>query len=142
MAKIVAIRIRGDIDLDPKLRDTLASLNLKKKFSCVILEDKPEVIGMLKKAQPRISYGYINDETLAELIKKRLKIKNEIAEKELDKFIRDFIDGKTDFKKIGANFIFNLHPPRGGFKKSTKLIYPRGVLGKNEKINELIVRML
>lgn len=35
-----------------------------------------------------------------------------------------------------------LHPPRGGFKKSTKLEYPKGILGKNKDINKLIERML
>jgi len=35
-----------------------------------------------------------------------------------------------------------LQPPRGGFKKSTKSLYPRGVLGENKGINDLVRRML
>jgi hypothetical protein len=53
---------------------------------------------------------------------------------------------KNEAKKVfGANKISNifcLHPPRGGFKKSSKLLWPKGILGKNEKINELISRMM
>lgn len=34
-----------------------------------------------------------------------------------------------------------LKPPKGGFK-SKKLHYPKGVLGRNEKINEIIKKMI
>lgn len=139
MTKIIAIRIRGMIDVAPQVKDTLNNLNLRKKFSCIILDDGPEIIGMLKKAQSRICYGKIDEKTLAELIKKRMK---KIPEKEIEGFAKEFIDGKITFEKFNIKPLFNLHPPRGGFKKSTKLLYPRGVLGKNDKINELIARML
>lgn len=117
--KIVVLRIKGQIDLPPDIRKTFEELKLRKKFSCRILEDKPEILGMVKKVQDYVAYGPIDEKTLNELITKR---------------------GNPNQKDTEQ--VFHLHPPRGGFKKSTKLMWPKGILGKNEKINELILKML
>lgn len=117
--KIVIVRIKGKIDLPPDVRETFKKLKLLKKFSCRIIEDKPELLGMVKKIKDYVAYGYIAEETLKQLLEKR---------------------GKPEKKDIEQTF--SLHPPRGGFKKSTKLAWPKGILGKNEKINELLLKML
>ncbi|MGB9708166.1 MAG: uL30 family ribosomal protein [Candidatus Pacearchaeota archaeon] len=119
MKKIIILRIAGKIDLHPDIKRTFYELKLDKKFACRVLEDKPEIMGMIKKIQNHVAYGEAAEETLKQLLEKR-------AHKD-----------KKDFKQT-----FHLHPPRGGFKKSTKLMWPRGILGKNEKINELVLKML
>lgn len=118
MAKIIVIRIRGKIDLHPDIRKTFEELKLNKKFSCIIVEDKPEIMGMIRKIKDHVAYGNIEEETLKKLLEKR----------------------KGEEWQVGR--VFHLHPPRGGFKKSTKLAWPKGILGKNEKINELVLKML
>ena len=140
MAKIIAIRIRGRIGLIQSVIKTLDILKLRKKFSCVILDDKPETRGMLKKVQNYISYGLIKEETLKKLLLKRAKPK--IEKEKVDKFVKEFIEGKKQLKDLGIKPFFSLHPPRGGFKKKTKKLFPEGILGKNEKINDFVVRML
>lgn len=117
--KIAIIRIKGNVDLSPDVKKTFEELKLNKKFSCIIVEDKAEILGMIKKIKDHVAYGYIDEKTLNELITKRGNVKQKDTEQ-----------------------IFHLHPPRGGFKKSSKLAWPQGILGKNEKINELILRML
>ena len=114
MSKIVAIRIKGRVGVPEKLERTFNLLRLKKKFSCVIVDEKPELLGMLKKAHGYIAYGHIGDGTIKKMEKR--------------------------FKASTKNYA--LHPPRGGFKKSTKLQWPKGVLGHNKDINQLIERML
>ncbi|MCX8194177.1 MAG: uL30 family ribosomal protein [Candidatus Pacearchaeota archaeon] len=116
--KIAVIRIAGQVDLPPDVKKTLELLKLKRKFSCAIIEDKPELIGMIKKIQDYVMFGEITEETFQQLLLKR---------------------GKNEDEKIR---VFHLHPPRGGFKKSSKLLWPKGILGKNEKINEFIIKML
>ena len=37
---------------------------------------------------------------------------------------------------------YRLHPPIGGFKKSTKLAFPKGILGEHKDISKLLRRML
>jgi len=119
MAKIIVLRIRGKIDLHPDVRKTFENLRLDRKFSCVIIEDKPEIFGMVKRIQDFVAFGEVEEETLKELMAKR-----------------------GDAKKKDTEQVFHLHPPRGGFKKSAKLMWPKGILGKNDKINELVLKML
>jgi hypothetical protein len=40
--------------------------------------------------------------------------------------------------------LFSFHPPRGGLKKSSKQLYPKGILGewKENNIDKLLERML
>jgi len=109
---IAIIRIKGKVKVKKDIESTLERLRLRKKFSCVVLEESKELGGMIKKVENFVSYGAINEKTLKELKEKRDK-------------------GKK---------YFALHPPRGGI--NTKERFPRGVLGKNDKINELIMRML
>lgn len=126
---IIAIRIRGMVGIRKDVEGALNILRLRKKYSCVLVDEKDKSrIGMLNKVKDCISYGEISEETRKELILKRGRLQG-------DKHVKDAND-----KNIKP--FFRLHPPIGGFKKSTKLLYPKGVLGKNEKINELLRRML
>ena len=112
---ICIIRIHGQVGLKKEIVETLNRLRLRKKYSCIILENPTkEQIGMVKKLRDFVAFGEINDETYKKLVEARgQKIKN----------------------------FFRLHPPRKGI--NSKLHFPKGVLGDNgEKINELVRRML
>lgn len=111
---IAIIRIKGQIGVKKNIKETLLRLNLKRKYSCAILEKPTKVdLGMVNKVKDFVAFGDINEETLAKLKKARDK-------------------GKK---------YFALNPARGGIK--TKLHFPKGVLGNNgEAINKLIERML
>ena len=112
---LAIIRISGRVGLKEEVINTLDRLCLRKKYACIVIDEKPEIIGMVKKVRDYVAYGKIDEKTLEELKRKRGK------------------EGKK---------FFSLHPPRGGIK-SSKLHFPKGVLGDNgDKINELIRRML
>ncbi len=115
--KIAVIRIKGMVDIGKIVAETFNRLKLRKKYSCVVLENpNKEQIGMIEKVRNFAAYGNINEETYKKLNEKR----------------------KTRIK----NF-FRLHPPRGGIDSKLHFGKKRGVLGDNgEKINELIERML
>ncbi len=132
---IVVIRIRGLVGINKKIENTLYRLRLRRKFSCVVLPEKKEILGMIKKVENFVAYGKIDEETLKELIQKRGKpVENK--KMNVEKIIEEIKKGKiTSIKPF-----FRLHPPRGGI--NTKEHYPKGVLGKNEKICELIKKML
>lgn len=116
---IAIIRIRGQINLEEKQKETLSRLRLRKKYSCVVLENPNEAqMGMIKKSRNFISYGEISEETHKKLLSAR-------GEKDKEGNLKPF---------------FRLHPPRGG--ANTKLHYPKGILGENKKMDELILRML
>lgn len=104
--KLLAIRIRGQIDLKYNIKKTLQNMGLKRKFSAKLLEDNEMNRKLLRKVKDYITFGEANEATI-------------------------------------KAFKMNLHPPIGGFKKSTLANYPRGELGyRKEEINALYGRML
>ncbi len=116
---IAIIRIAGQVKIRKDMVETLNRLNLKKKYSCILI-DKPkaEELGMIEKIKSFVAYGEINSETLKKLIEAR---------------------GKYSKSKVH----FRLHPPRGGIESKKGFGVGKGVLGNNkEKINDLILRML
>ena len=118
MSKIAIVRITGSVRLSREVESTLQMLNLKRKFSCSVIENTKSNAGMIRKVNDYVTYGEINDETL-----KILKEKREIK---------------------GKKF-FSLHPPLKGFgRKGTKKSFKvGGALGyRGEKINDLIKRMV
>ena len=139
---IAAIRIRGMVGIKREIDETLNRLKLRRKYSCVVIREKPEIFGMIKKIENFVAYGKIDRETFLELVKKRGKA---IGKKKIDaeKVVSEFIDGKIEKKLsfLGIKDFFRLHPPRGGIE--SKKHFPKGVLGNHgEKINLLIRRML
>lgn len=125
--KIAVIRIKGQTKLNSGIKDTLKILRLNKKFTCVVLNQTPSILGLIKKVKDCVTFGEIHEETFKLLKEKRGK-------KTKDK------EGKEVYKKF-----FRLHPPKGGFeRKGTKVSFTAGgVLGdRKEKINDLIKKML
>jgi len=114
---IAIIRIKGQVGVNRKIAETFHRLKLRKKYSCIVLENPTaEQLGMMKALRNFAAYGEISQKTYKELVKKR--------------------GGKT------KNF-FRLHPPRGGIDSKKHFGVDKGVLGNHkEKINDLIWRML
>ncbi len=134
---IAAIRIKGKVDVPKDIEETLYRLRLRRKYACVIFNEE-KFKPILKKVRDYVAYGAINEETLKELIKKRAKpLQNKKVN--VEKIIENLKNGKK-LSETGIKPFFRLHPPRGGIK--SKEHYPKGVLGENKKINELILRML
>ena len=114
---IAIIRIKGMVGIKKDLAETLYRMRLRKKYTCVVLENPTkEQEGMLKKVVNFVAYGEIEPETYKKLVEKR----------------------KTKIE----NF-FRLHPPRKGIESKKHFGVGKGVLGNNGKdINKLIERML
>jgi len=118
MSKIAIVRIAGDVGKSGEINSTLKMLNLKRKFSCSVLENTKANMGMVKKVKDFATYGEIGEDTLKVLQQKR---------------------GKKNKK------FFSLHPPIKGFeRKGTKKSFKEGgALGyRGEKINDLLKRMI
>jgi large subunit ribosomal protein L30 len=148
------IRIRGTVNRFVEIEDTMNMLRLSKVNNCVLVPEKKEYLGMVKKAKDFITWGTIDKTTLSKLLEKRCKIlgdKNLNLEElkeitdfdDFDSFADALINGKAnlkDYKRIKP--VFRLSPPKKGFR-STRMPFPKGDLGnRNEKINELVERMM
>ncbi len=138
---IIAIRMAGQIGIERRRADALDRLMLKRKFTAVLVPEKE--LQKLFNVKDFIAYGKIDEKTLRALLAARGKKNGKILSAVPESIVKSLLEEKTTLGKEGMQRYFGLHPPKGGFKnKSLKLGYPRGVTGKNDKINELIMRML
>jgi|SRR3989344_1355707 len=156
MRKIAVIRIRGSFGVRKDIKDTMNMLRLYNKNHCIVIDNSPNNIGMLKKVKDYITWGEINEKTFKELMSKRGRI---IANKPLteeymkekshisiEEFAKEFFNFRKNLKDVpGLKLYFRLKPPLKGFeRKGIKVPFSMGgVLGyRKEKINDLILRML
>ena len=111
-SKIGVIMIRSEVSFSQQIKDTLKMLGLKKKNACVILDNTPSNLGMVKKAKDLVTWGELNEEVLG-LLK--------------DKKVINLHPPRGGFERKGIKIPFKV----GG-----ALGY------RGEKINDLIKRML
>lgn len=121
--KLAVVLLRGRIGLHRDVKRTLDLLKLRKKHTCIVVEDTPVLRGMLQKAKDAITWGAIDEETYKLLVEKR---------------------GKKDAEGKLKEY-FSLNPPRGGFeRKGIKTAYTLGgALGnRKEAMSDLVKKML
>ena len=110
---ILVVRIAGQVKNRAKDNETLRRLKMGRKFACVLVDEDDKVrMGMVRAVGHMVAYGKVGD---------------------------DFVKSMKGRLKDG---VYYLHPPRGGFKKSSKVAFPKGVLGKWDDVSKLVGRML
>lgn len=154
--QIAIVRIRGQINVPKKIKDTLNMIRLYKKNTCVIIPNTKNYNGMIQKIKDYVTWGEVDSKTLKLLLEKRGKLpgKKKLTESYLkeklnltfDEFVKEVMEFKKELKDIpGIKLFFKLQPPIKGFdRKGIKTPYSLGgALGyRKEKINELIQRMI
>ncbi len=120
---IAVIRVRGSKETRTPVEETLRThLHLTRRHNCAIFHFNPTVKGWLQMAKDYITWAPVSQAVVNELLAKR----------------------GEGAKTVADALPFRLHPPRGGFRKSTKLPFPRGELGKRtpELMEKLLKSML
>jgi len=168
--RLAVIRLRGIPDTPPDVEHTLNLLRLRKKFTCVIIDDRPSYRGMLDVVKDWVTWGEVDADTLAELLRKRGKLTGEkpltedyikkLGWESIEEFALAFIKGeveklickegepvpKRDGKVMCIPHLkpfFRLHPPKGGLRSIKKHYAEGGDLGyRGIAINELLIRMI
>ena len=153
----LVIRVRSDRGVKPKIRDTMAMLNLTRVNHAVLIPDTPAYAGMLHKVKDYVTWGEVDADTVSNLISERGRmigdksINNKAVKsgsefstiKALSKAIASGDARTSDVK--GMKPVFRLHPPRGakgwgGIKRS---FVAGGALGfRGEAITDLVGRMI
>lgn len=137
---IAIIRISGQVDLSEGIKSTLDRLRLRKKYTCVVLQENKEISGMLRKVSQYVAYGEIDDEMLKELIIKRGKL---IGDKPIEENLVTSLTAKIKSGEFGnMKRFFRLQPPKKGFNKRSRILYPKGILGNNGKDIALLLRRM
>ncbi len=156
MVLYAIVRIRGSVDVPPNVEATLRMLRLNRKYSAVLYPKSEAIDGMLNVVKDWVTWGEIDKGTLKELILTRGRLPgnrkiSEEAIKELfgltvDEFIDKLIEGNIHWHKLENKVkpVFRLHPPKGGFKGSSKKPYKsKGELGyRDGGINALLRKMI
>jgi large subunit ribosomal protein L30 len=154
--KLAVIRIRGSINVDHGVENAFRKLKLFRKNSCVVIDNKKDYIGVLKKIKDYSTWGELDGETFKELLLKRGKLYGnkqlkegyikEKAKIDIDNFIKEFFNSKKKLQDIpGLKTFFRLGMPRKGFeRKGIKVPFSLGgALGyRKENINDLLKRMI
>lgn len=168
--RYAVIRIRGQIGVPRDVERALELLRVRRKFVMSLVVGKPDVEGLLLKAQNWITWGEIDADTLAEVLQRRGRI---VGDKPLtldhlkkygwnsfEELALAFVSGeieriacprrgtwpRKDGKVLCVPYMkpfFRLHPPRGGLEDTKRSYAEGGDLGyRGPAINELILRMI
>lgn len=155
MGLLAVIRIRGTVNMNNKEEMALKILRLHKRNHAVLVNNTPQMVGILKTAWKFITWGEIDKTTLELLLKERgRKIGNKpLTENDIKRLgfngfsdlAQALLEGKVKLKDLKIiKPVFRLHPPRKGFKHSVKKMFnDGGELGyRGSAINELLLRMI
>ncbi|MCC6010863.1 MAG: 50S ribosomal protein L30 [Desulfurococcaceae archaeon] len=156
------IRIRGVVNSPYDVNYTLKLLRLHRKYHCVLYPASlPGLKNMLLKVANWATWGEINRETLILLLRERGTTpgNKKLTDDYVDKYFAQYgvqggiealadaiLQGKVMLHKVDhlVKPVFRLHPPHGGFKRSTRKLFSQGgELGyRGLAINELLKRMI
>jgi large subunit ribosomal protein L30 len=137
---IVVIRIRGEVKTPGEVEETLFRIRLRQKYACVVLQDSPNLKGILKHVRDYVAYGTINEAVLEKLIETRGQPIDKSKKIDAKKAVEGIMKGKS-WEDLNLKPFFRLHPPRKGIK--SKIHYPKGALGSHgADIIKLLERML
>ena len=149
------IRVRGQPDVSYDIEYTMGLLGVNKVNHCAIVPENASTKGMLQKVKDYTTYGEINAETLAQLIRVRGRLSGDrmitdeyLAEnsdfKSVDELAKAIIENDYRMKDVeAAKPVFRLHPPVKGYEGNKRSYKNGGALGyRGEAINDLIARML
>ena len=147
------IRVRGSVNVKPKIKETMKLMRLNRVNHCVIVPENETYGGMLKIIKDYVTWGEVDIETTelmlessgktsgnATFTKKDLK---DSSFKTIKTLAKNLSDGKVVMRDIPKlKPLFRLHPPRKGYEGIKRSFKEGGALGyRGEKINQLIRRM-
>jgi len=152
---LALIRLRGPININPKIKKALDLLMLHKVNHLVLVSGNKTTNGTIKLVKDYITFGEIDEDTCTKLLEKRgrfsgnKKITKEFFKKhdlkDFEELAKQVLKGEKKVRELGIKPVFRLTPPskghkRGGIKK-TFLI--GGALGNRKaEINNLILKMI
>ncbi len=153
MKRVVAIRLRGEVKMDRTVKDALEMLKLTRINYCSLLDDGATYSGMLYKVKDFITWGEVDAEDVALLLKNRGELvggekisdsyMSERTEfKSIEDFANKFVNFKADLSGVPRlRPFFRLHPPRGGHGGIKRSAAEGGALGRRTNMKELIRKM-
>jgi large subunit ribosomal protein L30 len=151
----LVVRLRGPSGLSSVIENTLRMLNLKRSCWATLVPNQPSTVGMLRKVEKCITWGEPDEQLLLQLISKRGEkrqdvnpdeVLKELGTTSVEDLVKKILNGEAEIKALWRIYkpYFSLHPPRRGFRKSTKRPFKEGgEYGyRGQSISELVRRMI
>ena len=147
------VRVRGSINVNPKIKETMKLMRLNRVNHCVIIPENETYTGMLKIIKDYVTWGEVDTETTELMLESSGKTggnstftKADLKEtpfKTIKTLAKNLTEGKVVMRDVpNLKPIFRLHPPRKGYEGIKRSFKEGGALGyRGEKINQLIRRM-
>jgi large subunit ribosomal protein L30 len=149
------VQIRGDVNMQSDVEDTLSMLNLHRVNHCALVPEDDTHDGMVAKVNDYVAYGEPALDTLVTLIEKRGEPLEGDADVDDDYVAENtdydsvealaeaLLDEETTLRDEGLSPVLRLHPPRGGHDGLKHPASKGGQLGKHtsEEINQLLTSM-
>ncbi|ODR79441.1 50S ribosomal protein L30 [Haladaptatus sp. W1] len=149
------VQIRGEVNMDQDIRDTLSMLNIHKVNHCALVPESETYRGMITKVNDFVAHGEPDQDVLETVLSKRAQplegsddVDDEwIAENTDYDDIADLagalLDDETTLREQGLTPVLRLHPPRGGHEGIKHPTKEGGQLGKHttEEISTLLEAM-
>ncbi len=149
------VRLRGQLNVNPKIKDTLKYLRLNRVNHAVVLPENETTKGMLQVAKDYVTWGEISADTLAEAIRSRGRlvgdkpITDDVVKAgtkftSIDEFAKAICEGNAQYKDLAdVKPLLRLHPAKKGLEGIKRSYQAGGALGyRGEAINDLIGRMI
>ncbi|TLX98227.1 MAG: 50S ribosomal protein L30 [Thaumarchaeota archaeon] len=154
MGLLLVVNLHGQINVRREVRSALKELRVDRRFSATVVRDDPSTLGLLDLSRDYVAWAPLDEELLASLLEARGKVSErkkldgeairELGFKGTDELASKMMKGEMRLSSVkGLRPFFNLAPPRGGFKVSTRRKFGEGgVLGMNPKLPDLVRRMI
>jgi large subunit ribosomal protein L30 len=149
------IRVRGTVNVKPKISRTLQLLRLTRVNHCTLVDETPQMKGMLQQAKDYVTWGEIDMEMLSALLHQRGRlpgdapltddyISSATSYKTIDSLSKAVIDASIHISDIPEmKPVFRLNPPVKGFEGIKRSYKNKGALGyRGKEINKLLKRMI
>ncbi len=149
------VRVRGTPDVNCDIQHTMRLLGLTRVNHCVVVQDDAVTRGMLQKVKDYCTWGEVDEETLAQMIRVRGRLAGDapitdeyLGEKSefgsAEELAKAIVENGYRMRDVeGAKPVFRLHPPVKGYEGNKRSYRNGGALGyRGGDINALIARML
>jgi len=138
------VQIRGDVNMDTDIHDTLQMLNIHHVNHCTLVPDTDTYSGMVTKVNDYVAFGEPSQEVVELLIETRAEPAEGDADVD-DEWVAentefDDIEGlawalvseETTLQEQGLSPTLRLHPPRGGHDGIKHPTKEGGELGRHD----------
>jgi large subunit ribosomal protein L30 len=147
---LALVRLRGEVDTQDDVCDTLDMLNLGEVNHCTLIPETDAYRGMVTKVNDRVAFGEPSAESVARLVRRRgepaegsADVDDEwVAEHtdyaDVDALAAALVAEETTLREAGLSPTFRLHPPRGGHDGIKRPVAAGGELGGHDDIDGLL----